>query len=176
MLVCGEDLGFVPACVPPVMHELGLIGLRIQRMASEPGAEFNNPANYPYLSVASPSCHDVTPVRAWYEEDAQRRDRFYYSMLLAPGDPPEACTPEVVRIIVQQHLSCPSVWTVFPMQDLMALSHAHNTRPPKDEIINDPTVTKHYWRYRMHVSVEDLAADAPWVQLIKGMLADSGRM
>jgi 4-alpha-glucanotransferase len=36
MLMCGEDLGFVPACVPPVMHELGVIGLRIQRM---PGSD-----------------------------------------------------------------------------------------------------------------------------------------
>lgn len=46
-------------------QELGLIGLRIQRMPSEPGLEFNNPATYPYLSVASPSCHDVSPLRAW---------------------------------------------------------------------------------------------------------------
>lgn len=47
------------------VQELGLIGLRIQRMPSEPGLEFNNPATYPYLSVASPSCHDVSPLRAW---------------------------------------------------------------------------------------------------------------
>jgi hypothetical protein len=26
MLVCGEDLGMIPACVHPVMAELGLIG------------------------------------------------------------------------------------------------------------------------------------------------------
>jgi hypothetical protein len=36
MLMCGEDLGFVPSCVPPIMGELGIIGLRIQRM---PGPE-----------------------------------------------------------------------------------------------------------------------------------------
>lgn len=47
------------------MQELGLIGLRIQRMPCTMGVEFNNPATYPYLSVASPSCHDVTPLRAW---------------------------------------------------------------------------------------------------------------
>lgn len=46
-------------------QELGLIGLRIQRMPSAAGVEFNNPATYPYLSVASPSCHDVSPLRAW---------------------------------------------------------------------------------------------------------------
>ena len=26
MLVCGEDLGMIPACVPPVMEQLGLVG------------------------------------------------------------------------------------------------------------------------------------------------------
>eukprot|EP00878_Enallax_costatus_P029222 GHUV01031667.1.p1 GENE.GHUV01031667.1~~GHUV01031667.1.p1 ORF type:complete len:243 (+),score=14.94 GHUV01031667.1:61-789(+) len=65
MLICGEDLGFVPNCLPPVMQELGLIGLRIQRMPTGPGIEFNNPATYSYLSVASPSCHDVSPLRQW---------------------------------------------------------------------------------------------------------------
>ena len=28
MLVCGEDLGMIPACVPPVMQQLGLVGAR----------------------------------------------------------------------------------------------------------------------------------------------------
>jgi len=116
MLVCGEDLGFVPECVEPVMQELGLIGLRIQRMSTEKGAEFNNPANYPFLTVASPSCHDVSPMRLWYEEDPQRRDRFFYGMLQADGTPPEKCTPDIMRIVVQQHLSCPSVWAIFPIQ------------------------------------------------------------
>ena len=40
MLVCGEDLGMVPSCVPPVLSELCLLGLRIQRMPLDPSAEF----------------------------------------------------------------------------------------------------------------------------------------
>jgi len=57
----------------------------------------------------------------------------------------------------------------------MALSAQHSQRPPAEELINDPTTTKHYWRYRMHKTVEELAGDVEWVALIKGMLADSGR-
>jgi 4-alpha-glucanotransferase len=34
-------------------------------MATESGREFNNPLNYPYMVAASPSCHDVLPLRAW---------------------------------------------------------------------------------------------------------------
>jgi 4-alpha-glucanotransferase len=52
-------------------------GLRIQRMPSEAGAEFGDPAGYPYMCVASPSCHDTSTTRAWYEEEPGRRQRFY---------------------------------------------------------------------------------------------------
>jgi len=84
MLMCGEDLGFVPACVPPVMHELGVVALRIQRMSgaeSPEGSEFGVPACYSYLTVASPACHDTSTTRAWFEEDAGRRERFFYRCL-----------------------------------------------------------------------------------------------
>lgn len=175
MLICGEDLGFVPACLPPVMHELGLIGLRIQRMPSSPGVEFNNPATYPYLSVASPSCHDVSPLRAWYEEDPERRERFYYSMLGCGGSPPESACPEVARLVVQQHFNCPSVWCILPLQDVFALMPRYSQRPAKEETINDPTVTKHYWRYRMHVCVEDLLADEQLISLLQDLLLLSDR-
>ena len=37
LLICGEDLGLVPACVPEVMKDLGLLSLEIQRMPKTPG-------------------------------------------------------------------------------------------------------------------------------------------
>ena len=45
-------------------------------MPSELGQEFNDVARYPYMAVASPSCHDTTTTRSWWEEDAGRRERF----------------------------------------------------------------------------------------------------
>ncbi|KAG2427622.1 hypothetical protein HXX76_012273 [Chlamydomonas incerta] len=171
MLVCGEDLGFVPACVPPVMKELGLLGLRIQRMATERDKEFNNPAAYPYLTVASPSCHDVTPLRAWFESDPERAERFYYHQLGGCGPPPPACGPNVVRAVLQQHINCQSMLTIFPIQDLMALSSEYAAqRPSREEVINDPTVAKHYWRFRIHTPLEALLADSDWLATIAEML------
>lgn len=64
LALCVDDYTWV-VCLADFLQELGLIGLRIQRMPNEMGVEFNNPATYPYLSVASPSCHDVSPLRAW---------------------------------------------------------------------------------------------------------------
>ena len=47
-------------------------------MPSEENQEFGNPTRYDYMTVASPSCHDTSTTRAWWEEDAERRERFFY--------------------------------------------------------------------------------------------------
>ena len=41
MLICGEDLGMVPACVPELMKQLGLLSLEIQRMPKEMDRKFS---------------------------------------------------------------------------------------------------------------------------------------
>jgi 4-alpha-glucanotransferase len=58
-LVCGEDLGMVPPCVQPVLEEIGIFGLRIQRMPHDGRCEFGKPETYAYDTVCSPSCHDT---------------------------------------------------------------------------------------------------------------------
>uniref|UniRef100_A0A7S3QVA9 4-alpha-glucanotransferase n=2 Tax=Dunaliella tertiolecta TaxID=3047 RepID=A0A7S3QVA9_DUNTE len=170
MLVCGEDLGFVPECVPPVMQELGLVGLRIQRMPMDGNVEFNDPLNYHYLTVASPSCHDVQPMRAWYESDPEMRDRFFYNALSGDGPAPVQCSPEVMSAVALQHTRSPSVWTVIPMQDIMALSARYHDRPAAEECINDPTNPKHYWRFRLHTKIEDLIADRDLLKAVQELL------
>jgi len=175
MLVFGEDLGFVPACVPPVLHDLGLFGLRIQRMSAEKGDEFGDPAQYPYMTVASPSCHDVSTVRGWYEEDEERRGRFWTAALGRSGPAPAVCTPAIIRDVVRQHMEAASCWVVFPLQDILALSPKYMTRPAAEEMINDPTNPKHYWRYRMHVLLEDVADDIGLMTDLRSMLVASGR-
>ena len=46
-------------------------------MPDQQDVEFADPASYPHMCVASPSCHDTSTTRAWWEEDAARRARFY---------------------------------------------------------------------------------------------------
>ena len=55
-------------------------------MPSESNAEFGDPATYSYMVVASPSCHDTSTTRFWWEEDAERRERYYYQVGLPGGD------------------------------------------------------------------------------------------
>lgn len=175
MLVCGEDLGMLPTCCPPTLRSLGLLGLRIQRMPVGEG-EFGEPADYPYLSVCSPSCHDTTPTRAWWEEDHARAGRLWRDCLGREGEPPRRATPEVVRAVVEQHMRSPSMWAVFPLQDLYALSARHaGGVPASAETINDPTNPKHYWRLRFHVALEELLADEGWLAELRGLVRDGGR-
>jgi 4-alpha-glucanotransferase len=286
-LVCGEDLGMVPPCVPPVLEELGILGLRIQRMPHAEGdgngdrsgdgggdgegggdgggggggVEFGRPGGYPYQTVCSPSCHDTSTTRAWYEADAGRRARYARGVLGMTGDgrlasefpppmsyraerveegsgssekrrtsagsvgaadlmgvvgivdcdgiviedtglggggggmggggrgaggdgsgsqhpqhpPPDKCEPQVMRAIIRQHMASPSVLAVFPVQDLLALAGEYAQRPAEEETINDPTNPRHYWRFRMHVRLEDLLGNAAWLADIRQLVNEAGR-
>lgn len=175
MLSCGEDLGLIPSCVHPVMQELGLIGLRIQRMPNEPDQEFGIPSQYGYMTVCAPSCHDCSTMRAWWEEDEERRRRFFKTVVGSNKLPPSQCIPEIAHFIIRQHVEAPSMWAIFPLQDLLVLKEEYTTRPATEETINDPTNPKHYWRYRAHVTLETLLKDQELKSTIKDLVWGSGR-
>ncbi|KAL6272198.1 hypothetical protein ACE6H2_022890 [Prunus campanulata] len=175
MLACGEDLGLIPSCVHPVMQELGLIGLRIQRMPSEPDLEFGIPSQYSYMTVCAPSCHDCSTLRAWWEEDEGRRQRYFKNVVGSDMSPPARCVPDIAHFIIREHVEAPSMWAIFPLQDLLVLKEEYTTRPATEETINDPTNPKHYWRYRVHVTVEALIKDKELILTIKDLVSGSGR-
>lgn len=176
MLICGEDLGMVPNCVPEVMKDLGILSLEIQRMAKNPQTEFLSAADIPYWSVCSPSTHDMSPIRLWWEEETpERRQRFCNRELGWWGEGPASCTPDLAQAIILQHLSWPTMWTVFPLQDMLAIDGDLRHPDPAAERINIPAITQHYWRYRMHLSVEDLLAADDYNNHFREMLEESGR-
>ena len=176
MLVCAEDLGMVPACVPEVLEELGILTLEIQRMPKENnGFEFISGSHNPYLSVFSSSSHDIAPLRAWWEEDQGRTQRYFNQVLNLPGTAPETCDPWVVEVILKQHLFAPSMWAIFPIQDLIALEENMRHPRPQAEQINDPSNPEHYWRYRMHLSIEELSEAEEFTQSLRELVEESGR-
>ncbi|MBX2875250.1 MAG: 4-alpha-glucanotransferase [Saprospiraceae bacterium] len=176
MLICGEDLGMVPACVPGVMKELDFFSLEIQRMSKNPASEFLQADDIPYLSVCSPSTHDMSPVRAWWEESERAQiQRFYQQELGFQGEAPYFCEPFVAQAIFQQHLSWPSMWAVFPIQDILAVDTTVRRTNPFDERINEPSNPQHYWRYRLHITLEELQEQTGLNRWIRDMLVKSGR-
>ena len=175
MLVCGEDLGMVPHCVPDVMTQLGLLSLEVQRMPKDPGKEFFNPADAPYLSVVSPSTHDMSTIRGWWEEDPERTQKFYNQELGLTGKAPSECEPSICRAIVQQHLNAPAMWSIFMLQDLLGIDEKLRHPNPHEERINIPADPKHFWKYRMHVFLEDLIKAKEFNEELKDEMDKSGR-
>ena len=175
MLACGEDLGMIPATVPQVMSDLRILSLEIQRMPKSVHDNFANPAWYPYLSVCTTSTHDMNPIRAWWEEDRQVTEQFWHEMLGGHGDAPYYCESWVCRQILDQHLWSPAMLTVLPLQDWLSMDPVLRRLNPHDERINVPANSRHYWRYRMHLTVEKLAAAKEFNETITGMIAESGR-
>jgi 4-alpha-glucanotransferase len=176
MLLCGEDLGMVPACVPSVMSELGILSLEVQRMPKNPRITFGQPSEYPYLSVVTPSSHDTSTIRGWWEEDPARSQRFYNENLGNQGAAPLACTPEIVRQIIGQHLQSPGMWAVFPIQDLLGMDERLRHPNPQSERINNPGNPNHYWRYRLHLNVEELPSHSRFNRMLMEMIGESGRL
>lgn len=175
MLICGEDLGMVPHCVPEVMEQLGILSLEIQRMPKDLGKEFFHPNDAPYLSVITPSTHDMSTIRGWWEENRERTQRFYNHILGQWGDAPYFCEPWVNRAIVLQHLYSPAMWSIFQLQDILGMSETLRRENPHDERINNPANPKNYWRYRMHLTLEELIKQTEFNQELNGYVENSGR-
>ncbi len=175
MMICGEDLGLVPACVPGVMRALGLLSLEIQRMPKAPGTAFLHPKEAPYLSVITPGTHDMSVLRGWWEEDLNLTQRFFRDILGQQGPAPFYCEPWVVREILTQHFQSPAMWAIFQLQDLLGMDAQLRRENPQDERINVPANPKHYWRYRAHVSLEELLAAEGFNGVLRGMVEESGR-
>ena len=175
MLACGEDLGMIPATVPQVMSDLRILSLEIQRMPKDPEQEFANPAWYPYLSVCTTSTHDMNPIRAWWEEDRKVTESFYHNMLGGQGDAPYYCEPWICRQILEQHLWSPAMLTVLPLQDWLSMDGSLRRTDPNAERINVPANSRHYWRYRMHITVEQLQAADEFNATLSGMIEACGR-
>ena len=175
MLACGEDLGMIPATVPQVMSDLRILSLEIQRMPKGYGQMFADPAWYPYLSVCTTSTHDMNPLRAWWEEDACVAESFYHNVLGCQGEVPSTCEPSICQWILQQHLASPAMLTVLPLQDWLSMDGSLRRNNPHEERINIPANPRHYWRYRMHLTVEKLAAAGDFNEKLAEMIGLSGR-
>lgn len=175
MLVCGEDLGMVPRCVPEVMQQLGILSLEVQRMPKQQHMEFFHPANAPYMSVVTPSTHDMSIIRGWWEEDRARTQRFYNYILGKEGYAPYFCEPWVNKAIIDQHLQSPAMWSIFQLQDLLGSSGKLRRDNPQQERINVPANPRHYWRYRMNLTLEQLLKENDFNNELQTAIELSGR-
>jgi 4-alpha-glucanotransferase len=157
MLVCGEDLGLLHPVVAPIMRQYGILGLRVQRMPAETHLRAYHPADYGYDMVCTTSTHDMPPIAAMWAEGGDLVSHIWHDMLGNYGPVPHKLPASEARRIVDMHAFSPAAVCVLPIQDYLATSRelAYHGNP-QDEIINVPANRWHYWRWRMHLSVEQL--------------------
>ena len=176
MLACAEDLGMVPRCVGPVLEQLKILTLEIQRMPKGFGEAFGRPDQYPYLSVCTTGSHDTSTLRAWWEEDPALSQRYYNEVLGLEGPAPATLEPWVAELILMQHLSSASVLSILPLQDWLAVDEKVRYQgDPKDERINRPDIPNHCWRYRMHCTLESLINNKKLNARLKALITAAGR-
>ncbi len=174
MLTCAEDLGMVPSCVAPVMEQLRILSLEIQTMPKT-ATRFADTMTYPYRSVCTFSSHDMAPLRQWWDEDTLRTQDYYTTMLHHNGEAPHPMPAELAVEVIEAQLASPSMLCVLSLQDWLAIDPHLRLADPNGERINIPANPHHYWRYRMHITIEQMAANAHYCQTISEMISKSGR-
>jgi len=175
MLVCAEDLGMVPDCVPWVMNGLKILSLEIQSMPKDDKVRFGHLDRNPYRSVCTISTHDMATLRQWWDEDNERTQAYYNTMLHRGGDAPHPLPGWLAREIVMQHLASPSMLCLLSLQDWLSVDESLRLPDQNAERINIPANPRHYWRYRMHLTIEQLMAADGLNEDIRMMIRQNGR-
>ncbi len=175
MLMCAEDLGMVPECVPWAINRLHMLSLEIQSMPKESGLRFGHLSHNPYLSVCTISTHDTPTMRAWWDEDEERSQAYFATMLHHNGPVPHPMPGWLAEDIIERHLLCPSALCIIALQDWLAIDERLRLPDAFAERINVPSDPHHYWRYRMHINIEDLMEADELNTTISALINESGR-
>ena len=171
MLTCGEDLGMIPACVPEVMQQEGILSLEIERMPKQMGVAFGDTRNYPYFSVTATSTHDMSNIRGWWREDKELTQRYWNEVLHLEGVAEKECSGSTARLIIEQQMRSNAILAILPLQDWLATDESLRQADPDTERINIPANPHHYWRYRMHLTLEQLLAEEEFNNTISSLVA-----
>ena len=175
MLCCAEDLGMLPDCVQSVLDQLRILTLEIQSLPKESGFEFTHLDGNPYRSVATISTHDMSPLRLWWEESPERTQRYYVSMLQKQGRAPEHLPAHLAEEIIARHLYCPSMLCLLSLQDWLAMDSELRSKQVREERINVPSDPYNRWKYRMHITIEQLLKADKYNNKVRTMITRSKR-
>jgi len=177
MLICAEDLGVVPECVPAVLKELNILSLYIVRWAREyhkPKHPYIPVNKYHRLSVCTPSVHDTSTLRGWWDYEILDKEKKEFLKLIGFKDKiPPFYNPTLANNIVKYLLGTNSLLCIFQLQDLVTLFKELYVTNPGDERINVPgTVSEKNWTYRMYSSLEFLCIDENIKEHLKALIKE----
>ena len=175
MLACAEDLGMIPTCVHPVLKDLNILTLEIQTMPKRGGTRFSNLSENPLYSVDTISTHDMAPLRLWWKQNPEAAADYWHNVLHRTTAVPALLSPEDCETIIRCHIRSNSLLAIISLQDWLGMSGTLRSDQLEQEQINHPEIPRHYWRWRMKPTLEELAADKKLTARIRKMVIDSGR-
>ncbi|MDO4511549.1 MAG: 4-alpha-glucanotransferase [Bacteroidales bacterium] len=175
MLVCAEDLGMVPDCVPWVIDQLRILSLEIQSMPKDVKVKFGVLQSNPYRSVSTISTHDMPTLRQWWDEDYTLTQEYFNAVLWKQGPAPHPLPGDVAEQVVVNHLNSPSMLCLLSLQDWLSIDENFRLADADAERINIPANPRHYWRYRMHMTISQLKANKTFNDKLTNLIANSGR-
>ncbi len=175
MMLCAEDLGMVPPFTEKVLTDLDILSLQIQQMPKSGNEYFSDTRIAKYPCVVMPATHDMAPIRLWWEQNKVTAQFFFNTNLKEPGAAPYFCEPWVCKKIIELHLQSPAMWSVFLLQDLMAIDGNVRRAIPAEERINDPANPNQVWNYRMHLTIKELMQANSLNFQLKEMIKENGR-
>jgi 4-alpha-glucanotransferase len=177
MLPCAEDLGAVPDCVPKVLAQLNILGLRVVRWFREwdkEGEPYIPFEAYPELSVCTGSVHDSSTLREWWDKEA---DQELFSGFIGLPSLPRVYNPGTAKVILHKTATAASRFKVFPIQDLLHLSNTCNewwAEDPASERINVPGTDNEFnWTYRLPAPIEEIKKDNDLIKAVQELAAIS---
>ena len=101
--------------------------------------------------------------------------RFFYNELRHWGELPEHAPGWLCEDVIRRHLYSPSMLCILTWQDWTAMDETLRNPDIAIERINVPANPHHYWRWRMHVTLEDLMKQDAFNEKIRKMIDESGR-
>lgn len=141
-----EDLGFLTEGVYKMINKLGYPGMQILEFGFDPWSDsYHAPHNVKSNSVIYTSSHDLSPLKAWYNNQPYQNKRYILDYLCLEND------QKVVEVLIKKVLSTNACLAVVPMQDYLELGDESRMNTPSKEDNN--------WKWRASESdiIDDLA-------------------
>ena len=128
-----------------------------------------------YRSVCTLDSHDMPTLRMWWDEDYDRAHNYYSTVLGRHDDAPHPLPAWLARDIMLRNLQSASMLCIISLQDWLAISEELRLPDANAERINIPANPHHYWRYRMHLNIDDMIQNLRFCDDIAEMIIQSGR-
>ena len=158
--VIAEDLGTIPDVVRQTLQTLGIPGykvLRWERRWHEPGQPFDDPSQFPAVSLATSGTHDTETLAQWWDECGAVERARVLAMPSAAGlvrggqlSPDSPFVPGIRDLLLELLIGAGSSLVIVPIQDLFGWT---------DRVNVPAVVDDRNWTWKLPWALEDLAGD-----------------